>query len=473
MNTLPATLILPVLALVAGGCAADLPAGPYGRPAAGWPPVADTADAPPEAPALAEDAGVDDLLLYAALHSPELEASFAQWKAALERIPQARALPDPRFTYRYYIESVETRVGPQRQAFELAQTFPWLGKLALREDIAAAEAQAARRRFEAARLALAYRVRDAYHELAYLDRAIGITGQNIELLGAVEAIARRRYAVGAASHPDVIRAQVEQGVLADRLATLQQLRGPVAARLNAAMNRPAGAPLPTPRPAARIEASFTDEQLLAWAAEANPRLEALDFEVAARRHGIDLARRDYYPDITLGVGTIDTGRADMDVSESGKDPVMAMVSVNLPLWHDRIGAGVREARWQHRAAVGRRAATANGLTVEVQRAAFDFADAGRKIGLYRDTLLPKAEQALLAAQRAYTTGAAAFQDYLDAQRTLLEFQLALDRATATRAQRLAELEMLTGRPLPVDVKQAATPEENATEQPQNPTGRLP
>ena len=49
---------------------------------------------------------------------------------------QVKALPDPRFTYRYYIEEVETRVGAQRQAFELAQRFPWFGKLKLRGDAA-------------------------------------------------------------------------------------------------------------------------------------------------------------------------------------------------------------------------------------------------------------------------------------------------------------------------------------------------
>ncbi|MFW6153618.1 MAG: TolC family protein [Planctomycetota bacterium] len=452
----PLTLLLPTLALFAAGCANELPADAYERFAVE---TADVADDPAVTEAedvdLADDAGVDDLLRYAALRNPELAAAFAAWKAALERIDQAGALPDPRFTYRYYIEAVETRVGPQRQAVELAQTFPWPGTLAMREDVAAEAAAAAYHRFETARLALAYRVRDAYHELAYLDRAIDIAAENIELLGQLEAVARRRYAVAGAPHPDVIRAQVEQGKLADRLTTLRDRRRPVLARLNAAMNRPAGAPLPTPRPAVPIVAEFTDEQLLAWTAEANPRLAALAREAAARRRGIDLARRDYYPDITLGVGMIDTRDADMNVPDSGKDPVTATVSLNIPLWGSRIAAGVREARWAHRAAVGRRASLLNDLSVDVQRALFAFRDAGRKIDLYRDTLVPKAEQALLAAQKAYTTGAASFQAYLDAQRVLLDFQLAGERAAATRAQRLAELERLVGRPLPVVIEPAA------------------
>ena len=76
-------------------------------------------------PALDEQSGLEDYLTYAALNNPRLEAAFHRWKAALERVPQAESLPDPRFSYRYYIEAVETRRGPMRQAVDLTQTFPY------------------------------------------------------------------------------------------------------------------------------------------------------------------------------------------------------------------------------------------------------------------------------------------------------------------------------------------------------------
>lgn len=84
----------------------------------------------------------------------------------------------------------------------------------------------------------------------------------------------------------------------------------------------------------------------------------------------------------------------------------------------------------------------------METALFEFQDAGRKVSLYRDTLLPKAEQALQATRTAYSTGKSNFQEYLDAQRVLLEFQLSYERSQTDRAQRLAELEMLVGKPLP-------------------------
>jgi len=84
----------------------------------------------------------------------------------------------------------------------------------------------------------------------------------------------------------------------------------------------------------------------------------------------------------------------------------------------------------------------------VKLALFRLRDAERKINLYRDTLVPKANQSLRAVQQAFRTGKASFLDVIDSQRVLLEFELSYERALADHAQRLAELEMLVGKPLP-------------------------
>ncbi|UCE48268.1 MAG: TolC family protein, partial [Phycisphaerales bacterium] len=87
---------------------------------------------------------LSEYLRYAALNNAGLKAAFEQWKAAIEEVPQARSLPDPRFTYGHFIEEVETRVGPQRNRFGISQTFPWFGKIEARTRAAGASAEAAR-----------------------------------------------------------------------------------------------------------------------------------------------------------------------------------------------------------------------------------------------------------------------------------------------------------------------------------------
>lgn len=405
--------------------------------------ASETADSEPE---LDGDSTLDDYLHYALAHNPGLRAAFDRWKAALERIPQARSLPDPRFNYTYFIEAVETRVGPQRQRFGVAQMFPWLGKLRLQGGAAAEAAAAAGEEYEKAKLALSYRVTAAYHEYWYLARAIAVTGEHLQLLVTLEGVARIRYQAGAATNSAVVQAQVELGKLDDRLRTLESLRKPIAAKLNAALNRPPRLELPWPRSLPEFTASFTDEQAGEWLLESNPDLRRLEHLAGKEEAGLKLAEKNYYPDITLGVDYIQTGEALMPgTPDSGKDPVMAMVSINLPIWYGNYRAAEREARLRKAAVVEDRADTENRLEADLALALYHFRDAERKIDLYADTLVPKAEQSLNVARQGFEAGNTSFNSLIDAERLLLEFQLAYHRARADRGQRLAEIEMLIGK----------------------------
>jgi len=120
-------------ALLIMGCAHQYPPESLSSPDPATGPFFQTYDPAPEPlPPLDENSSLEDFLTYAELNNPGLKAEFLKWKAALEKIPEVKALPDPRFTYAGFIEHVETRVGPQRQRFGLSQAFPWFGKLDLK-----------------------------------------------------------------------------------------------------------------------------------------------------------------------------------------------------------------------------------------------------------------------------------------------------------------------------------------------------
>ncbi len=238
-------------------------------------------------------------LRYAALHNAGLEAAFNQWQAALEQVPQARSLPDPRFSYRHFIEQVETRVGPQRQAVGLSQMFPWFGKRSLRGDVAQAAANAAKARYDAKKLQLFRTVKRHYYEYYYLMRAIEVVDENRKLVEYLEQVARTRFKTATADHPDVIRAQIELGKLADRLVSLTDQTTPLAAHLNAVLARRWDAPLPPPQTIDVPQIEGDDAQLAQWLRQANPQLIALQQEVAQQRLAIQLARKDYYPNVTV------------------------------------------------------------------------------------------------------------------------------------------------------------------------------
>jgi len=124
-----------------------------------------------------------------------------------------------------------------------------------------------------------------------------------------------------------------------------------------------------------------------------------------------------------------------------------MVSVTVPLWHEKYRAREREALARHLAALEARTERENALAGEVSMALYDYEDAQRKISLYERKLIPKAKETLAAYEAAFRTGTAGFLDLIDAERVLLEFELTVERAIADRAQHLAKLEMLLGRDL--------------------------
>ena len=421
----------------------------------------------PDLPALTAESSVGDFVKHAVWHNPGLRAAFERWRAALLRVPQATALADPGLTL---MAMWQEGAGIAQRRLEVGQGLPWPGKRQLRGEMALAEAEAARRQFEAASFELAYQVKDAYCELYYLSRAIAILSETIELAKQAEAVARSRYQVGNAQYADVIRAQVELGKLDNELQSMEDMKTPVFALLNAAMDRPPAAPLPVPKAIPEAQLDADAEQLLARMREANPMLKMAEAEIAKQDAALRLADRNFYPDFMLGLRLTDAA------SMMGADSLMPMLGLTLPVWRSKYRAARDEAEALHDAARRALADRANELSTDLTMALFKLRDSERRVSLYRDNLLPRAEQAYKATQTAYTSGKATFSDLIDAQRVLLEFRLAHARALTMRVQRLAEIEKLIGRPLSAAATPAAPekgekadPPDRATKPPEAPT----
>ncbi|MBN2270449.1 MAG: TolC family protein [Sedimentisphaerales bacterium] len=404
---------------------------------------------------------LEDYLREAALNNAALRASFQTWKAALESVPQARALPDPKFTYGYFIREVETRVGPQRQKFELMQTFPWFGVIKARTDRAAANANAAHKRYEAKKIELFQQVKHAFYEYGYLAKAIQITGESLDLIKHFEQVARTKYAGATSTHPDVIRAQIELAILEDRLKSLKELRPAITAELKAILNRPADANLPWPQPPQYQPLSISFPDLYALIIQNNPDLKAVDYEIEAMRNAETLAKKKSLPDIGIGLSYIDTAHAMASgARDSGKDPVIAMVSLNLPIWTESYKAAERQAKAELAKTRHDKIDLENTLGAEARRLLYEFDDTARKIRLYRDIIIPKTREMVLASESAYEAATIDFLSLIDAQDKLLNYELLYERAAAENAQNLAKLERIAGTSLPTTNVDAGSEKEN-------------
>ena len=391
---------------------------------------------------------LDRLTEQAVAANPSILAAAAEAAAAGDRVSQMRALPEPRIGLTEYLEPVETRVGPQRRALSLTQSFPWFGTLGLMAAVQQEQAQAAGAVLDQTILDVIAQLKTAVFELAFLDQSIAVTSSHLELLSTWEEAAQGRYAAGRGKYSDLIKAQVELGKLANRLAELQERRAPLTATVNAALDRAPEAPLvlaPLPQPAVL---DLQEQDLAALLVRNNPRLQAWRYRSEAARRGADLAGRQGLPSFTVGLNLIQTGPARMDgVMDSGKDALMATVGITVPLWRGKYGAAESEAAGRLLAADASGRQTLNTLRTALTLALFKYRDAARQLDLYGATLLPKGRQALDAVQAAFSAGEGGFLDLIDAQRLLLEFELARMRAGIDLSIQQAEIENLIAAPL--------------------------
>jgi len=399
------------------------------------------------------DACLDDYVRYAMKHNPDLAAAGYLLRAAEEDVPRARALPDPRFSFSAVADQVERSPEYMGERYMLSQTFPWFGKRALGGDVARARATAEGERLEAVRLEVVHQVSSAYFEYAFQHQAVRVARENLNLLVRLESVARALFRGGSAALSDVNRAQVEIGRLDDQLRSMEDRLGIAAARLNTALGRPAHAPLPAAPARPTLQSvphlpERSDEAWLAMAREHNPGLAAARHDAEGLRRASALEQRSYYPDVSVGVEYARGASARMAVMDGGgADMLAGTVSVNLPVWRGAVDAGVRQVQARVEEANRRVQGMANRLETDLKLALYGYRDSFRRVVLYGDTLLPLARQTLATTETAYRAGNAGFSDLIDAQRMLLEFSLAHERAAADRAQALTQIQALTGHPI--------------------------
>jgi cobalt-zinc-cadmium efflux system outer membrane protein len=308
--------------------------------------------------------------------------------------------------------------------------------------------QASYRKFVSEQLKLAYQVKAAFYDYYFIGRELSITRENMELLKFWESVVNSKYKVGLKQHPDLMKVQVELGKLEDNLRTLQEMLEPAAARMRALLDLPDSIAIPVPAAIEVTEAELADDSVLSAIKRENPDLQAMQFMIEKEKAGVSLAKKEALPSFSIGVDYIQTGEAlNPTIAESGKDAWIIAGSISLPIWFGKNGARKGEAVARQYQAEYNRRESENQLIAMGERILFEYSDALRKTRLYRDGLVPKAQQSLNASYAAYEAGKEDFLNVLDAERQLLDFELTVVREKAALATKRAQLEMLSGRSL--------------------------
>ncbi len=385
---------------------------------------------------------------YAFEHSPELRASFESWRAATYRPSKVRRLPETVISYAGFIRSVETRVGPQLHKLGLQQWFPWPTTLTAASEAEALAARAAQREFESHALRIAAEVSVAYWRLWLIARTREVERQQLDLLRTTAEFVRVRVETSAADLSDLTQLNLRVTRAEDELAALDEDEKAAAAGLVRVVGAPDGTATPIDTALPRVGLPGEDTATLRLAAASHPRVQAMALLSKSSEQRVRQSRADRFPSVGVGVDWIITGAAlDPSMPDSGKDAVMAMAAIKVPLSLGSYGAGEDEARAHTRMFRARELAVRNMAVEELERVLARLRDANRRVALYDTTMIPLAETSYEAVQSSYQSGRATVAEVLIAERELLELRLMALRARADAAVAWAALERVVGRPV--------------------------
>lgn len=401
---------------------------------------------PPPRPVAAPVAAMTELTADAVVgqvlaRNPTLAQMAAAYAAAAARYPQVTSRDDPMLG----ISAAPGAWGSNQvnggYRLEASQKFPFPGKLELRGASALAEARAAGNEVEDTRLQLTEAAASAFFDYYAVERALDVNRESLRLLGEFRQTAEALYKTGKAPQQDILQADVEIGRQRERRLTLERVREVAVARINTLMHLPPDAPLPPPPRSLEQPGAIPETPALRQAALAGrPDLKALADRVAAERAAVDLARKEFGPDVEL-MGAYDTFWQE--------NPLRAQVGlrVNLPVRTSRRYAAIAEAQ----ARVARRQAELARLTdrvnFEVQEAAAQVYESERVVRLYEADILPTSELNVKSARAAYAAGQVPFLTLVEAQRNAVELRDRYYETVAAHGRRRATLARVVGGPL--------------------------
>jgi cobalt-zinc-cadmium efflux system outer membrane protein len=367
---------------------------------------------------------------------------------AMAAIPsQEGALPDP--TLNFGMLNVPTRsFNLQKEDMTmievgLSQTIPFPGKLALKEKAAEHEALAAASSVEDARLRLARDVKKAWWRLFYYDHALSVTEDAERFFQQLVDVAQVKYQVGQGNQQDVLMAQLELSKLKDEKLELAGMRHTENIQFNVLLNRERETPVRILRQEGNKLPELTDAALQEQAMRSNPLFAQHNNMLDAARTKVELANKDFYPDLTVGSSYAFRQNAPDGVVRS--DFLSVNLSINLPIYAQQKQA---KAVDQRRSELLREQYSAqdehNKIHGEIAAKAAEYRHDKDRLALFEHEIIPQAEQTVRSLMAGYQVSKADFSDLLRSQMTLFQYQSQYWQALARSQQVLAELTALVG-----------------------------
>lgn len=384
-------------------------------------------------------------------HNPEIQAARREHEAAVQRIAPSAALDDP------MLEAGVVNLPTRSWSFHqedmtmkmvgVTQRLPYPGKRALRQDVAAKEAEAASYSLQEVTNRVRRDVQVAYFDMSLNAESMRITENNRSALEQLAKVAEARYGLGQASQADVLKAQAQLSKMNDELIRLDRERRITVAELNKLMGQLADRRIATPSVPPPREVTLEVDTLRESVQASRPDLQALQTKIERNEKAVDLARKDYYPDFDV---RFFYGQRDKTPTGERRDDMIGLtVAVNLPIWGEaKQGPRVAEAIAMREQAVRMYEARRNEVLAQLKQQIAAAEQSYRSARLYETTALVQARLAVESALASYRVNRVDFLTLLDNQMNVFNYEIGYATAVVNQLKALAEIEFITGRPIP-------------------------
>ncbi len=379
-------------------------------------------------------------------NNPGLKASFTNYMAAMEKVPQVGTLPDPQFAFAYFAQPVETRVGPQNWKFSLAQSFPWFGLLTAKKDVATEMAKAKFEQFENKKSNLLFEVKATYYNYYFVEKAIEITQRNMEILRVFKRLSLVKIEAGKASIVDELRVELELNDLENQLALLLDTKEAQQVNFNNLLSRNVSKPINVPDTLWQDALSLDKQGILEAIYNANHQLKSIDHKLNAFLNQEVVAKKEGLPKFNVGLGyTIVSKNSGSTFSNNGKDAILfPSIGIKIPLFRKKYRAMIKEAQYFHEAETSRKEDKKNILNTIYENAYKNFSDANRRI-LLNKKQSEIAKKVLDVLMTSYATDSKDFEEVLRIERQLLKYKLAYQKALTDKNAAIAFINYLLGK----------------------------
>jgi len=362
-----------------------------------------------------------ELLIQEALaNSPEIQKFELQHNIASEKVNEVNTLPNTEIGVGYFVSEPETRTGAQRARVSVKQMLPWFGSITARENYVNSLADAKYEDIVIAKRKLVASVSQSYFNLYAIAGKKEVLLDNIELLKTYETLALTSVEVGKASAVDVLRLQMRQNELEQLKQVLEQDVQVEQTVLNKLLNRDKDNGI-----AVIKDLKIPSEDLILSndSFQLHPELIKYDKLFESVEQSELLNQKESAPIIGFGLDYITVSeRPDLSFNDNGKDIVMPMVSLSIPVFNRKYKSRSKQNELKQREITAQKQERSNKLETALDKAVKKRFSARISYETQAKNL-KQAKEAEKILVKSYETGTIDFNDVLDIQELQLKFQI--------------------------------------------------